>query len=348
MKKKEFSYREISLFCQEMALMLHAGIGTAEGLGLLAEEEIDSRRKIILSEMARQADEGMPFPDIIRTIAVFPSYMTGLIEMGDRTGHLEEALSSLSSYYEERERMDQRVRSVLLYPSILFLLMLAVVVVLLTQVLPMFHSVYASLGGEMTGIAGLLLHAGLGLNRAIPILCVLFGVLVLFLLLFSISKSFRDRVLDLWHSVAGDRGAMHAMNDACFAQALSMGLSSGLPMENALELATQVLSDIPSAQQRCLRCKELLDQGVSLSDALGQAEIFPASARRLLTLGMQSGSGDTAMQAIAHRLSEDADLALSKTISRVEPALVLIGSLLVGAILLSVMLPLIDIMEMIA
>lgn len=348
MKKKEFAYHEIALFCQEMALMLHAGIGTAEGLGLLAEEETDARWRTVLSDMARQAEEGVPFSDLIRNAEGFPSYMTGLIDVGDRTGRLEEALNSLSAYYEEQERMDQRIRSVLLYPSILFLLMLAVVVVLLTQVLPMFRSVYASLGGEMTGVAGLLLRIGLGLNSALPVLCVLFAILLLFLLLFSASKDFRSRILRLWRTHAGDRGAMRAMNDACFAQAFSMGLSSGLPLEDTLELAAQVLTDIPTARQRCLNCKDALERGDALNDALCSAELFPAFARRLLTLGIQAGNGDSAMQDIARRLSEDADLALNKKVSRIEPALVLAGSILVGAILLSVMLPIIDIMEMIA
>lgn len=348
MKKNQFTYHEIALFCQEMALMLHAGIGTPEGLGLLAEEETNAHWRAILTKMAEQADQGLPFSEIIRNTEGFPSYMTGLIDMGDRTGRLEEALTSLASYYEEQERIDQRIRSVLLYPSILFLLMLAVIVVLLTKVLPMFRSVYASLGGEMTGIAGLLLQIGLGLNQAMPVLCVLFAVLILFLLFFSSSKAFRDRVLHIWRAHAGDRGAMRAMNDACFAQAFSMGLSSGLPLEDTLELAAQVLSDIPTAQQRCLTCKDALEHGSSFSDALSAANLFPAFARRLLTLGMQAGSGDSAMQDIARRLSEEADLALHKNVSRVEPALVLIGSVLVGAILLSVMLPIIDIMEVIA
>ena len=72
-----------------------------------------------------------------------------------------------------------------------------------------------------------------------------------------------------------------------------------------------------------------------------------AFGRRLLSLGMQSGSGDVTMRELAGRLSEDADLAMGKKIARIEPALVLTGSILVGAVLLSVMLPLIDIMEMI-
>lgn len=347
MGTRGFEHRDLAVFCQEMALMLHAGIGVAEGLELLAEEEKDPRWHAVLSDMARRAGEGMPFADVVRETGGFPAYMTGLIATGEHTGNLEEALSSLKTYYEERERLDQRLRSALLYPSILFLLILVVIVVLLARVLPMFRSVYASLGGEMAGVAGALLQVGLWLNRIMPVLCVLFGLVLVFLLAFSIFGAFRERVLGFWRKRTRDRGAARAMHDACLAQAVSIGLSSGLSAEDSMELAAQVLSDVPSAQARCAQCKQALDEGDSLAEALGKAGIFPPSARRLLSLGMQSGSGDVTMRELADRLSEDADLAMSKKIARIEPALVLTGSVLVGAVLLSVMLPLIDIMEMI-
>ena len=141
---------------------------------------------------------------------------------------------------------------------------------------------------------------------------------------------------------------MRSMNDACLAQAIAMGLSSGLPMEESLELAQQVLQDVPPAKQRVEECKRLLEEGTLLSDALGQANLFPKPVCRMLGLGIQSGTGDETMMELARRLSEDADRAVAGKIAAVEPTLVLISSLLVGAILLSVMLPLIHIMEMIA
>lgn len=345
--KKQFTHRELADLCRELALMIHAGIGSAEALSLLRDEETSPRLKPILTAMAELTDNGAPLSDAVRDAGCFPAYMVGLVNMGERTGNLEEALNSLADYYDERERMNQRIRSALLYPSVLFLLMMVVIVVLLTKVLPMFRSVYASLGGEMTGVAGVLLGIGLGMDRILPVLCVLFALLLAVVLAISLSGSFREWLLRRWRSFAGDKGVMRSMNDACLAQAISMGLSSGLPAEDALELAANVLSDIPSAQKRCMDCKAALEQGESLVEALRIADIFPPAARRLLGLAVQSGSGDTTMREIAGRLSEDADLALSKKVSRIEPALVLICSVLVGAVLLSVMLPLIDIMEMI-
>ena len=77
---------------------------------------------------------------------------------------------------------------------------------------------------------------------------------------------------------------------------------------------------------------------------MGDTGLLPAAACRLLTLGMRGGSGDEVMEEIARRLSDEAQLALESKVGKVEPALVLVTSVLVGAILLAVMLPLMNIM----
>ena len=102
--------------------------------------------------------------------------MADLAEVGERSGRMEESLTALADYYDERCRMERRLRSALLYPAVILLLMLVVMVVLLTKVLPVFNDVYASLGGRLTGVAGGLLALGQALDAALPWLC---GLLVL-------------------------------------------------------------------------------------------------------------------------------------------------------------------------
>jgi len=347
MRKTNFTHREIADFCREMALMLHSGIGVTEALNLLEEEENDAHWREVLSEMAELTGDGIALSEAVKQTGGFPTYMTGLIDVGEETGRLEEAFTSLADYYDERERMNQRTRSALLYPCILMLLMIAVIVVLLTKVLPILRSVYASLGSEMTGIAGVLLQLGYVLNKLMPLLLTVLAVVLAAIVAFAVSSSVREKVLGFWRAKAGDRGVMRAMNDACLARAISMGLSSGLTMEASLELASQVLSDIPSAQKRCLSCKQSIEEGVPLAKALAEAEMFPHSVRQLLSLSMRSGNADSTMRDLAERLSDEADSTLSKKVARIEPTLVLVCSVLVGAVLLSVLLPLIDIMEMI-
>lgn len=334
---------ELSFFCMELSLLLHAGVRIGDALALLASER-DGKFRALLDELAQQVDDGIPLYEALRKSGSFPVYAVGLTEVGERTGRTEEALRALAHYYEERERMDRQVRSSLVYPAILLLLMLAVIVVLLTRVLPVFSDVYASLGGQLTGLAGGLLQLGRWLDRGLPVLCVLLALAVGLLAAFSSSDVFRARLLAAWQRWRGDRGVSRKINTARFAQALAMGMQSGLPLEEALELAAELQGDVPAAAQRSRDCHDRLERGEGMAEALRESGVLPAASCRLLTLGLRSGTADSVMQEVSRRLTEESQMALETAVGRVEPSLVLVTSLMVGMILLSVMLPLMNIM----
>ena len=173
----------------------------------------------------------------------------------------------------------------------------------------------------------------------------LFGAAVCLVLLFSLWETFREKIISLWKKWAGDCGGMRKVNAAAVAQVMAMGLSSGLVLEETMELAAEVMADVPKAKKRCLSCREQLLSGVPLTDALKQSEVLPAASCRLLGVGIQGGNGDAVMTEIAKKLSEEADTAMANRVDKVEPVLVLSVSVLVGMVLVLVMLPLINIME---
>ena len=342
--KTNLSHEEISSLCLELSLLLHAGVGMGDALALLGEESDRSGREL-LEAMARQVDDGDSLSAAMRAAGRFPAYVCGLIEVGEASGRTEEALSALSRYYEDRVRMDRRVKSALLYPAVMLAVMLIVIAVLLVRVLPIFDDVYASLGGRLTGIAGGLLALGQWLDKAMPVLWVLMALLAVFLGCFAALPGFRARLTGAWRSRHGDKGVSRKINTAQLAQAMSMGIASGLPTEEAIELAACLMEDVPPAKARCLDCHKKLDGGEALGKAMKDSGLLPAAQCRLLELGQRSGTSDAAMEKIARDLSEESEAALENAVSRVEPALVLLCSLLVGLILLSVMLPLMHIMS---
>ena len=333
--KKMISNEELSTLCLELSMLLHAGVGMGDALSLLAEEGDK-----LLGEMAEQVDGGIPLSAALRDSGRFPVYACGLVEVGERTGRTEEALAALARYYEDRVRLARRVRSALLYPAVMLALMLVVIAVLLVKVLPIFDDVYASLGGRLTGVAGGLLALGRWLEGAMPVLWVLLALVALFAAAFAASGSFRTRVLSLWRNSHGDKGVARLLNNARLAQAMAMGMASGLPLDEAVALSAGLLE--AGAKERCLACQKQLEEGQSLSTAL--RTLLPANQCRLLELGQRSGTGDASMEKIARDLTEQGEAALDDLVGRVEPALVLVCSVLVGLILLSVMLPLMHIM----
>lgn len=345
MKERKLSYNEISGFCRALAVTLHAGVGMGDSLALLAEDTPPGIQRELVTRIGLQVDEGLTLSAAVKQTKAFPAYLTGFLEVGERTGKLEEALSALAQYYEQREQMDWRIRNALIYPAVLLLLMLVVIVVLLTRVLPVFDDVYASLGGHLSGVAGGLLKLGQWLNIAMPVLLAVLVLAVICVIVFALSNTVREKFMAFWRRNRGDKGLSRKQADARFAQALAMGLSSGLPLNEAVELTALLLEDTPAAAARCRDCLERLERGDNLVDALRESAVLPAQFCRLLAMGLRSGNGDSAMAEIARRLSEEADRLLESRVSRVEPALVLVTSLLVGIILLAVMVPLMNILS---
>lgn len=342
--EKMISHEEISSLCMELSLLLHAGVGVGDALTLLLEDS-DASYKDLLSGMAKQVDDGETLSAVLKSSGRFPVYVSGLVAVGEQSGRLEEALLALSRYYEYRTRLDRRIRSALLYPAVMLLLMLLVIAVLLVKVLPMFDDVYRALGGRLTGVAGGLLTLGRLLDKAMPVLWVILAVLVVFFGLFAAAPAFRTKVLAWWRGIWGDKGISRQMNTARLAQALSMGMASGLSLEDSVTLAAGLVEDIAGAGDRCRDCRSRLDNGETQGNALKNSGLLPASSCHLLELGLKSGAGERSMEKIAGDMAEDSEAALEEAVNRVEPALVLVCSALVGLILLSVMLPLMHIIS---
>ena len=339
MDRTKLTSSQLCALCAELAMLLHAGLSPADGLQLISEESPEEKW---LAKMADTADDGWPLSKAMEEAGVFPAYVSALTACGERTGRTEEALQSLADWYEGRDRLERYIRSALLYPAVLLILMLAVITVLLTRVLPVFDEVYASVGGQMTGLAGGLLALGRGLDSVMPLLLILLAAAAAFLVAFAGSDRFRTAVLDRIRRAGASRRS--GTDAARIAQALAMGLASGLEPEEAVELAASLETEGTAARKCCDDCADRLARGEELSRALQESGCLPASACRMLALGVRSGSADTVMAHLAERLEEESEEALEAAVGRVEPTLVIVTSVLVGAILLSVMLPLMNIM----
>ena len=345
MEKLKLSYEDLGAMCADLALLLHSGMGTADALSVLAADTADPKLSERLAAMAGEADMGETLSSLFAKDPSFPGYLQSLLKVGESTGHTEETLQSLSDYYYGQARLSAQLRDALVYPSILLVIMLLVIGVLLIKVLPIFNDVYKQLGTSLTGVAGGLLAAGSFLGKIMPVLAVLLLAIVVFVLVFANSESFREKVLIWWRKRRGDKGLSWDISSAHFSQAFAMGLSSGMPTEDAVELAAGVMADIPAAKAHCDECLTMIADGKPLAEALSAAKLLPLSESRLLATALKSGAADASIRSIAARLTERGERAVRQTVSRVEPALVIISCILVGLILLTVMLPLMNIMS---
>lgn len=345
MKKKMVSNEYVSSFCLEMSLLLHSGIGIEDGLYLLLEDESDKKMKNMLTQLADMMAEGKPFSAALREVEQFPKYVSDMIETGEQSGRLEQSFQALSAYYDRQVQLSNQIRSALLYPVILMLLMLVIIVVLLVKVLPIFNQVYEQLGGTMSGTAQMLLLVGKRLGGAMPVLCIVLGVVILLAAIVGGSSVMRGIFVGLYKRVMGEHGITRRLGEARFASAMAMGMMSGLNTEEAFRTAMRFQETVPKTKKRYQKCLEMLEMGEPMAESFRQNKILDAAYCRILDLGAKSGTSDTAMEEIARRLDDGVQMEIERKVGKIEPTIVIITSILVGIILIAVMLPLINIMS---
>ena len=340
MKKGFLTYREISALLLEISMFLHSGSSASAALAYLADTEPQKERAELYRSISLSLDSGRPLYLAFDDAKIFPHELVLMLEVADKTGRYESALSSASRYYERLYERDRQLCSAVVYPCVLLLVMAAVVVLLLIYVMPVFADVYASFGITLGGFSSFLLLVGDMLRNVWWLVLAIFVLLCIFIVSFSACESLRTRMLG--SSSQKRRGVAKKLGQARFASALSMALASGLSLEAAVECAGRVLGE--KNKDRIEKCITLLSSAEPIYKSFSAAELLPLTEARLLVLGINGGGTDAAAEQIASRLDGDADDAITKAIEGIEPIMVICAALLIGAILISVMIPLANIM----
>lgn len=217
-------------------------------------------------------------------------------------------------------------------------MVLVVLCLLLGWVMPLFRQAYAQLGAALTGLPLVLLELGALLQKGGWLVPVLILAAVLLMVRFT---GFSDMLTDKLPFFGGIRGKLALSR---LTGALALGLSSGLSTHYALELASQLNTDAALAE-KLDRCREELNSGRDLADALRTTGILGGSEARLVLVGRRTGSLDTAFSRISQDCREEADQAIDSAIAAIEPVMVALLSLVVAVLMLSVLLPMLGLLS---
>lgn len=337
---KSLTDDELAVFCYQLGLMVRSGIGSEESLAILEGDARDARARALLEQARSGLLDGLPLSGALERTGAFPDYLLRMLEIGQAAGRLEEVLWALSRYYTRQAETARTLRRAVAYPAVMAVLIAVVFLVLVARVLPVFQQVSAQLGVSLSPVAAALLRLGAAGKTISAVLCALLAlcaVLLLFLFRSSRGAALAGRAF------SGTASAK-ALDRSRFATVLSLMLSSGLPLDEALGRARALLS--ASALAPALeRCAGLMEQGTPFPRAVEECGVFSGLEAGLLSAGFRAGASDKAMEELARRCQEEADERLSALLARFEYALVAVLCLAVGLVLLSVMLPLLGVLS---
>lgn len=340
-KRKLLSAEELAAFSAQLALTVKTGIPLSESVMILKEDaETDSARKL-MGDVLEKLELGESLASALNSTGMFPSYMTQMIEIGETSGRLDQVLDSLESHYKRDDNLSKSVRSAILYPSIMLCILLAVVLVLVIKVLPIFNEVFNSLGGEMSQLAIGAMNLGNTISTYSVVFICIIAAIALVIIVMRFTESGRRKIRSLGQKMF--KKLSGKMASGKFASAMALMLASGLDVDKSVEL-TVPLMDNPIMKAKVVRLQKMLEEGEGFSTSVQKVGIFSGMQSRMLALGFKSGNLDTVMDQIADGYEEEVDKRLDTLISIIEPTMVAILCVLVGLILLSAMLPLLGVM----
>ncbi len=342
--KNLLSAQDTALFCSQVALVLKSGIPLHDGISAIYENLDNHKAKEIFNEINEKVERNGTLHKALEESGIFPDYMVNMVDIGERTGKLDDVMESLSLYYEREDSLKKRIKSAVLYPFILIMMMGIVIGVLVVQVLPIFNQVFENLGSQMSAVSTLVMDIGL---TAAMVALVIIGILVLIIIgmfIYSKTKAGTNFFSRFFSKFPLTRKLAEKIASGRFASVISMMVSSGYNTEEAIELAPRIINN-DRVNEKIGKCKKLIDGGSSFADALFKVQIFSGIYSRMVGIGFKTGAVDTVMKKLADIYDEEIDDSFNNVISIIEPTMVAVMCIVIGIILMSVMLPLMGVMS---
>ena len=341
---KGLSNQELSAFCDQMYMALKSGTSSAECLSLLAQDKPEGEERQMLQGLEERIRSGKDLSRALGEDGNFPNYMWKMVRIGETTGSTDKVMKDLSDYYIRQESISNAIRGAFTYPLLMCVVMAVVIGVLLVKVMPVFEQVFRQLGMSMSGFSRGALLLGQGLSRyAAWIIGILALVTVLFVAAMR-SEGGRNKLKGIGRKIPAVGSIFHSQAACHFAGVLGLALASGLTEEEGFSMAEQLNEDRVFGS-RIMEAKRSMAAGKSLADAMTGAGMYSGLHGQAITIAGRTGFLDERLIDISDEMADEVDNKTAKFISRLEPTLVVLLSLVIGTVLLSVMVPLLGILS---
>lgn len=335
---------ETSYFCEQLSHMLNAGMALGDGFEILSEDIDDKRIMALCNSMREDLNSGVTLSQAMENSKAFPEYAIKMVSIGEITGRLETVLQGLSEYYESRAEMARTVRSSVLHPLMLLVMMTAVIVVLITLVIPMFGDIFSQFDSSVSETVRSTVRTAYGVGSAMLIVLLVIIAISIIVVIMSRIPSTRKKLSNFVSVFFPTKRMSKRFSLSKISDAISMMVASGIAPDEILENAAKLIDD-KKISNKLLECRQSVLNGEPFADVISAAGIFPTMSAHSLKIAYNSGSFEKAWRKLSEQCGDAAMESASGIVALIEPAIVIVLTTVIGAILLTVMVPLMNIMS---
>lgn len=347
LSRRTFSSSELSLVTRQISTLLTAGLTVDQALSAIVEQSENDYTKEVMQAVKSEVMSGSTLSGALAKYPhIFPDIYRAIVYAGEESGELAQVTLRLAEYTESRHVLKQKVVVAFIYPALVTIVALLVIGGLLVYVVPQIVSAFE----QSKQTLPLLTRALIGLSDILSVTWpYLLGLIVIAVVL--VKKALKNPDIQFqWHQhllnwpLVGP--LVRGLNTARLASTLAILVGSGVPIISAMKAAAKIISNLPMRHA----VEEAIDQvrdGTPLSKALKTRQLFPPILIHLISSAEATGQLDTMLESAATQQSREMENRISMLTALMEPVLILIMGLMVLAIVLAILLPIIEMNQLI-
>lgn len=344
---RSISAADLALLTRQLATLIHAGLPVEEALRAVARQSERQRISGMVLAIRAKVVEGHTLAHALEQFpGSFPELYRATVAAGEQSGHLDLVLEQLADYTEQRYDLLRTIRGALIYPVILVLFSILIVVALLAFAVPRIVAVFERTGQTLPWPTQVLITSSDFLRDwGLLLLVAMTAGLWLFLRALK-QEAFRRRFHAFQLRMPVVRRLVRGTDSSRFASTLSILAASGVPLVDALRIAGQVTSNL-CIRDAVKRASVRVQEGGSLHRALDQDGYFPPMMIQMIASGEGSGQLDTMLGRAARAQDKDLQVMISAFLALFGPLVLVAMAMIVFGIVIAMMLPIINMNNMI-
>jgi type II secretory pathway component PulF len=348
-KLPEFSFRKgvsgkaLTQFTRQLEVLLDATIPYDKAFQLIIPQTEDSGFQSILSDVRGRVVEGGSLAAAMgRYPHVFPTMYVSMVRSGENAGNLGLIMRRLADYYEAQERMLSKLKGALIYPAFMMIFGLGVVIFMVTTIVPKITRIFESQEEALPLPTRILMGVSdFVVDHWFLLLLLISGIV------FGISSFLRSKRGREWKDMIElklpllSRLRIKVMV-ARYCQTLGTLLKSGVDLKTALEISKHVVGNKIFISKLDQLIIDVNNKGVPLSAAMARIDYFPEYVRHVVSIGEEAARVDELLEKVADRMQEEVSTLLEALTTLLQPALIMVLGGAVGFIALAVLLPMLN------
>src|SRR5437773_1314918 len=339
---------DLVIFTRQLATMIDAGLAMVQSLQALAEQTTNKVMRDVIKDVCTRVESGDSFSEALQKHPkAFSRLYTCMVAAGEKGGLLAEILARLATYLENAARLRKKVKSAMMYPTVVTVVAILITIFLLIKVVPVFGEIFASFGAALPAPTQFLIDVSNIVKKYLILLLLVGGGGVygwLYFIKTPPGRHFWDarRIkLPIFGSIA------HKICLARFTRTLASLIRSGVPILEVLQIVSQTVGNV--VMEKAIKTASIdIERGENISTALGKHPIFPTMIIRMVTAGEQTGKIDNMLERIADFLDEEIETTLSGLTALIEPILIVFLGVFVGSMVICMFLPIFKLPEIVS